>query len=78
VKAFDKWRKIAASACFDVKVNDVLENTDLNEGDDIADLVIPIKRSQYLSSPEAIIEKLSKNNKNLKLLIGKFDVVVIY
>ena len=75
-KAFDKWSKIAESACFGVKVNDVLENTELNEGDDIADLVISVKKSQYLSRPEAIIEKLSKKNKSLELLIEKFDLVV--
>lgn len=77
-KAFDKWSKIAESACFDVKVNEVLENTELNEGDDIADLVISVKKPQYLSRPEAIIEKLSKKNKNLELLIEKFDLVVTY
>ncbi len=77
-RAFDKWSKIAESACFEVKVNEVLENTELNEGDDIADLVISIKKVQYLSSPKAIIEKLSKKNKNLELLIEMLNLVVTY
>ncbi|PWD99354.1 DUF6371 domain-containing protein [Marinilabilia rubra] len=75
-KAFDKWRKIAENTCFNVHVNTVLENTNLNEGDDIADLVISIKKEQYLAGPEAIIDKLKRKNKHLNLLIEKFDLCV--
>lgn len=75
-KAFEKWSKIAESACFDVHVNTVLENTDLNEGDDIADLVISIKKEQYLAGPEALIDKFKRKNKYLDLLIEKFDLHV--
>jgi len=75
-KAFKKWSKIAESACFDVHVNTVLEKTDLNEGDDIADLVISIKKEQYLAGPEALINRLKKKNTFLGLLIEKFDLCV--
>ncbi|TLX71381.1 hypothetical protein E9993_20650 [Labilibacter sediminis] len=75
-KAFMKWIKIAESACFHVQVNTVLENTDLNEGDDIADLVISIKKEQYLAGPEALIDKFKRKNKYLGLLIQKFDLVI--
>ncbi|TLX70748.1 hypothetical protein E9993_21765 [Labilibacter sediminis] len=76
-KAFDKWSKIAERACFDVQVNTVLEHTDLNEGDDIADLVISIKKEQCLAGPDALINKLKKKNKYLDLLIKKFDLTTI-
>lgn len=75
-KAFEKWSKIAERACFDVRVNTVLENTYLKEGDDIADLVISIKKEQYQPSPEALINKLKKKNKYLGVLIEKFDLHV--
>ncbi len=75
-KAFDKWSKIAESACLDVYVNTVLENTDLNEGDDIADLVITIKKEQYLTSPEILINQLTNKNVYLGQLIEKFDLRV--
>jgi len=74
-KAFVKWSKIAKSACFDVRVNTVLENIDIKEGDDIADLIISIKKEQYLTGPDALINKLKKKNKYLDLLIEKFDLV---
>ncbi|TLX76470.1 hypothetical protein E9993_06155 [Labilibacter sediminis] len=73
-KAFKKWSKIAESACFKVNVNTVLENTDLSEGDDIADLVISIKKTQYLAGPDALISKLKKKNKYLGLLMDEFDL----
>ncbi len=73
-KAYEKWSKVATSACFDVHVNTVLEYTDLNEGDDIADLVISIKREQYLIGPDAMIKKFSRKNKHLELFIEKFDL----
>jgi hypothetical protein len=75
-KAFEKWRKIADNACFNVHVNSVLENTDLKEGDDIADLVISIKKEQYLAGPEVLIDKFKRKNKYLGLLIKKFDLCV--
>jgi hypothetical protein len=75
-KAFEKWSKMAEMACFNVHVNTVLENTDLNEGDDIADLVISIKKEQYLKSPEAIVDMLKRRNKCLQLLIRKFDLAL--
>lgn len=75
-KTFDKWSKIAESTCFNVHVNTVLENTDLKEGDDIADLVISIKKEQYLVGPEALIDKFKRKNKYLGLLIQKFDLCV--
>jgi len=74
-KAFEKWSKIATSACFDVLVNTVLENTDLNEGDDIADLVISVKKEQYLLRPTAAIDNLNSKNQNISLLIEKFNLV---
>ncbi|MBR8536111.1 hypothetical protein KDU71_11130 [Carboxylicivirga sediminis] len=73
-KAFDKWSKISESACFDVHVNTVLENTALNEGDDIADLVISIKKEQYLAGPEGLIDKFKRKNKYLGLLMDEFDL----
>ena len=75
-KAFEKWSKIAVSACLDVHVNTVLENTDLNEGDDIADLVISIKKEQYLAGPEALINKFKQINPIFNQLINKFDLLV--
>ncbi len=75
-KAFEKWCKIAERACFNIHVNTVLENTDFNEGDDIADLVISIKKEQYKESPEAVIDMFKKKNRYLKLLIDKFDLIV--
>jgi len=75
-KAFDKWRSIAQKACFDVKVNNVLEKTDLKDGDDIADLVISIKSEQYLKSPECIIDKFKKENKEFGRFMQAFDLVV--
>nr|WP_321451347.1 DUF6371 domain-containing protein [uncultured Carboxylicivirga sp.] len=73
-KAFEKWSKIAERACFDVRVNTVLENTDLNEGDDIADLVICIKKDQYKKSSQAIIDSFKRKNDYLNLLMEKFDL----
>ncbi|MCU4166555.1 DUF6371 domain-containing protein [Carboxylicivirga caseinilyticus] len=75
-KAFEKWSKIAESACFDVRVNTVLEYTDLNEGDDIADLVISIKKEQYNASPEALLDRFKKRNDYLNLLLEIFDLGV--
>ncbi|MBP8790148.1 MAG: hypothetical protein KBH01_01805 [Breznakibacter sp.] len=76
-KAFEKWSRIAEEACFDVVVNDVLEQTDLEEGDDIADLVLSIRKAQYLSSPEAVIDRFTGQNPNFAQLIKVFDLVVI-
>ncbi|MBK3519967.1 DUF6371 domain-containing protein [Carboxylicivirga marina] len=73
-KAFMKWIKIAESACFHVQVNTVLENTDLNEGDDIADLIITIKKERYQDSPLAIIDMLRNKNKYLSMFIDKFEL----
>ena len=75
-KAFDKWSKIAESAYFDVHVNTVLENTDLNEGDDIADLVISIKKEKYKVSPEALIDKFNNKNRYFPMLMMKFNLTV--
>lgn len=75
-KAFKKWSRIADKACFEVKVNYVLEYTDLNEGDDIADLVILIKYKQYQASPESLIQTFIKKNKFFKLFLEEFDLVV--
>nr|WP_321452951.1 DUF6371 domain-containing protein [uncultured Carboxylicivirga sp.] len=77
-KAFEKWSKIAESASFKVQVNTVLENTDLREGDDIADLVISIKKEQYKTSPEAVIDRFKERNKYLNLLIEKFELDMTY
>ncbi|MCU4165871.1 DUF6371 domain-containing protein [Carboxylicivirga caseinilyticus] len=77
-KAFEKWSKIAESTCFNIHVNSVLENTDINEGDDIADLVISIKKDQYKTSPEAVIDRFKKRNKYLNLLIEKFDLIMSF
>jgi len=76
-KAFSKWSKIAENACFDVHVNTVLENTGLKEGDDIADLVISIKKEQYLAGPDALIDNLKKKNRLLNLLIERFDLIIV-
>jgi hypothetical protein len=73
--AFEKWSNIADAACFEVKVNTVLENTTLSDGDDVADLVVSIKKEAYRSSPNAVIERLTKKNPSLKLLIEKFDLI---
>ncbi|MCW3807427.1 DUF6371 domain-containing protein [Plebeiibacterium marinum] len=75
-KAFEKWSKIAERVCFDVRVNTVLEYTDLNEGDDIADLVISIKKEQYNASPEALLDRFKKRNDYLNLLLEIFDLGV--
>ncbi len=75
-KAFQKWSRIAENACFDVKVNDVLENTNLLEGDDVADLVISIKNEQYGRSPEALIDKFCAANPAFESFMDKFDLVV--
>ena len=75
-KAFEKWNKIAESACFNVQVNPFLENTDLNEGDDIADLVVSIKKEQYKASPEAVLDRFKERNKYLNQLIEKFDLII--
>lgn len=74
-KAFEKWSKIAQSACFDVHVNKVLENTSLKEGGDIADLVISIINKKFLSCPKEIIKKFSRKNPNVKMLIERFDLI---
>lgn len=75
-KAFEKWSKIADAACFHVHVNTVLENTDLNEGDDIADLVISIKEEQRMRSPEMLVQKMTDKNTAMKCLIEAFDLKV--
>ncbi len=75
-KAFEKWSKIAESACFDVHVNNVLENTYLNEGDDIADLVISIKKEQYQTSPNVLNKEFLKKNPYMKLLVEKLDLII--
>ncbi len=77
-KAFSKWKKIAQSVCFDVYVNDVLEYTDLKEGDDIADLVIAVKKEAKNSSPETIVNNLIHNNPSMKSLIDLFDLKITY
>ncbi len=51
-------------------------NTDLKEGDDIADLVISIKKEQYQASTEALLNKLKRKIKNLGLLIKKLILMV--
>ncbi|WP_139314889.1 DUF6371 domain-containing protein [Saccharicrinis aurantiacus] len=75
-KAFQKWSTIAHKASFDVSVNSILEDTNLNEGDDIADLVIAIKKDRYKRSPEAIVDAFVAKNKNLKGLMDKFGLVI--
>ncbi len=77
-KAFVKWSEIVHNACFDVKVDDVLEKTDLKEGEDIADLVISVQRVAKNSSPEVIVNKLISKNPSLKSLIDVFDLKVTY
>lgn len=75
-KAFDRWSNIAKKACFNVKVHDTLEHTDLNEGDDLADLIISIKIEQYLKSPKAMLDGFTVKNPALKNLIEKFDLKI--
>ncbi len=75
-KAFKKWNRIAQQACFKVNVNNVLEKTNLLEGDDIADLVISIQKEQYKRSPDALIEYFINKNPTLKSLITAFDLAV--
>ena len=53
-----------------------MENTDLNEGDDIADLIISIKQEQYQASPEAIIDQFKMKNDFLNQLVEVFDLVI--
>ncbi|TRX70341.1 DUF6371 domain-containing protein [Carboxylicivirga sp. M1479] len=76
-KAFEKWIKIAESTCLDVHVNTVLENTDLNEGDDIADLIISVKKEQYKARPDALIDNFKKKNEYISLLIDRLDLKVL-
>lgn len=76
-KAFEKWSKIADSACFNVKVNTVLEHTDLNEGDDVADLIVLLKKENYCDSPQGTLDKLRVKNPLLNLLIEIFDLIMI-
>ena len=74
-KAYNLWSEYAQNATFKVKVDNTLEQTDLPEGSDVADLVISIKRLEYNNSPNDIVEKLTKTNPVLGKLIEKFDLV---
>ncbi len=76
-KAFIKWSKIAQESISDIKVNDVLERTDLNEGDDIADLVISVRKEQYQASKEVILDKFLIKNMDINNLIKRFDLKII-
>jgi len=73
-KAFLKWSKIAEDACFEVKVNDVIEHTDLDEGDEIADLVISIMKIQTKHCHKSIIEKMMQENRCFKMPVQVFDL----
>jgi len=73
-KAFVKWSDVAQKACFEVKVNDILEKTTLPEGKDIADLIIEIKTLEKQNSPKGILERMTCMNPNLTALIKMFDL----
>ncbi|TRX66286.1 hypothetical protein FNN09_13840 [Carboxylicivirga sp. M1479] len=76
-KAFEKWCKIAKAACFIVCVNTVLENTNLNEGDDVADLVIAVKKERYQDSSASVIDSFKNKNEYLCSLIDRFKLKVL-
>jgi len=71
-----KWCKIADNACFDIRVNSVLESTNLREGDDIADLIVLAKQQNYNNSPQGILDKLISKNSIFSKLIHNFDLVL--
>ncbi len=75
-KAFEKWTLIATQACFNVKVNDTLEKTNLEQGSDIADLIVEIKSIEKKNSYNGILERMIRSNSSLSLLIDKFNLVV--
>jgi len=74
-KAYDLWSEYAQKVTFKVKVDNTLEQTNLPEGSDVADLVIFIKRLEYNNSPKAIVDKLISVNPVLGKLIEKFYLV---
>ncbi|MCU4177718.1 hypothetical protein [Carboxylicivirga sp. N1Y90] len=67
---------MARQASYNVKVNDTLEKTPLEEGDDIADLIIEIKKQEKINSPGGILAQMQDRNPNLRLLIDKFDLEI--
>jgi len=75
-RAFSKWNEIAEKAYFTVAVNDTLEKTSLPDGDDIADLIIEIKRQELDKSPSEKLRKMESSNPNLTLLINELDLIL--
>ena len=72
--AYNKWSKFAKDSVFPVKVDTIIENSNLPDGSDVADLVISIKRLEYDNRPNGIIEQFVKINPVLSTLIEKFDL----
>ncbi len=74
--AYKKWSKLAEGSILPVKVDNVIENSELSEGSDVADLVITIKRLEYDNSPDGIIDQLISINPVLSRLIETFDLIL--
>ncbi|MBI9066911.1 MAG: hypothetical protein JEZ09_06425 [Salinivirgaceae bacterium] len=74
--AYEKWTKLAEGSVLSMKVDSVIEKSQLSEGSDIADLVISIKRMHFENSPNGIIEQLIGINPELNKLIGRFGLMV--
>ena len=75
-KAFQKWSEMARMAGFNVKTNDTLEKTSLEEGSDIADLILELKTQEKLNSPTEILKQLQSKNPYLSILMDQFNLVL--
>ena len=73
--AYKKWTKLAEGSALPIKVDDIIENSELAEGSDVADLVISIKRLEYDNSPNGIMKQLIIKNPTIINLIETFDLI---
>ena len=73
-KAYRLWDNMAKRVDFPVSVNTILEDTDLPEGADIADVIMDVKKKEFNASIKGQFMTQSRINPLINKLVRKFNL----
>ena len=73
-KAYQLWSNMAKAVDFPVRVNEILEHTNLPEGSDIADVIMEVKTKEFNTSTKGQFMTQLRINPLINKLVQKFNL----